>query len=67
MKNGKDKVDVVLNKEPDDGGRRRSKAAANKGLITRNLRLAYEEVTSEGVPDRFLQILQKIDEREGER
>ena len=62
-----DDMDAVLNKNPEDAGRRKGKASANKSLITRNLRLAYGEVTSEGVPDRFLQILGKIDRKEGER
>lgn len=69
MEDGKDDddMDAVLNKNPEDAGRRKGKASANKSLITRNLRLAYGEVTSEGVPDRFLQILGKIDRKEGER
>jgi len=36
-------------------------------LITRHLRLAYGEVTSEGVPDRFLEILNRIDDSEGKK
>lgn len=69
MEDGKDDddMDAVLNKNPDDAGRRKGKASANKSLITRNLRLAYGEVTSEGVPDRFLEILGKLDSKEGER
>lgn len=69
MEDGKDDddMDAVLNKNPDDAGRRKGKASANKSLITRNLRLAYGEVTSEGVPDRFLEILGKIEAKEGER
>ena len=69
MEDGKDDddMDAVLSKNPDDAGRRKSKASANKSLITRNLRLAYGEVTSEGIPDRFLEILGKIDQNEDER
>ena len=69
MEDGKDDddMDAVLNKNPEDAGRRKGKASANKSLITRNLRLAYGEVTSEGVPDRFLELLEKIDRKEGER
>ena len=69
MEDGKDDddMDAVLNKNPDAAGKRKGKASANKSLITRNLRLAYGEVTSEGVPDRFLEILGKIDRKEGER
>lgn len=67
MDDGKDDddMDAVLNKNPDDAGKRKSKSAATKGLITRNLRLAYGEVAGEGVPQRFLDILNKIDEKEG--
>lgn len=57
-----DDMDAVLNKNSDDAARRKGKSAANKSLITRNLRLAYGEVTSEGVPDRFLEILNRIDD-----
>ncbi|MEQ1819305.1 MAG: NepR family anti-sigma factor [Terricaulis sp.] len=69
MEDGKDDddMDAVLNKNPEDAGRRKGKASANKSLITRNLRLAYGEVQSEGVPDRFLELLEKIDRKEGER
>jgi hypothetical protein len=69
MDDGKDDDDMnaVLNKNADDAGRRKGKSAANKSLITRNLRLAYGEVTSEGVPDRFLDILNRIDESEGKK
>lgn len=69
MEDGKDDddMDAVLNKNPEDAGRRKGKASANKSLITRNLRLAYGEVTSEGVPDRFLDLLGQIDRKEGER
>ena len=69
MDDGKDDddMDAVLNKNSDDAGRRKGKSAANKSLITRNLRLAYGEVTSEGVPDRFLDILNRIDESEGKK
>lgn len=61
-----DDMDAVLNKSSDDAGKRKSKASANKSLITRNLRLAYGEVTSEGVPQRFLDILDKLDD-EGDK
>jgi hypothetical protein len=68
MDDGKDDddMDAVLNKSSDDAGKRKGKASANKSLITRNLRLAYGEVTSEGVPQRFLEILDKLDD-EGDK
>jgi Anti-sigma factor NepR len=67
MDDGKDDddMDAVLNKNSEDSGRRKGKSAANKSLITRNLRLAYGEVTSEGVPSRFLDILNRIPDGEG--
>jgi hypothetical protein len=66
MDDGKDDddMDAVLNKNADDDGKRKGRGSANKSLITRNLRLAYGEVTSEGVPDRFLEILGKMEESE---
>lgn len=69
MDDGKDDddMDAVLNKNPDDAGRRKGKAAANKSLITRNLRLAYGEVTNEGVPDRFKNLLDQLGEIEGKK
>ena len=69
MEDGKDDddMDAVLNKDPDDASRRKTKASANKSLITRNLRLAYGETLSEPVPDHLLEILGKIDRKEGER
>ena len=60
-------MDAVLNKSSDDAGKRKSKSAANKSLITRNLRMAYGEVAGEGVPDRFLDLLSQLDEREGKK
>jgi hypothetical protein len=69
MHDGKDDddMDAVLNKSTDDAGKRKGKSAANKSLITRNLRMAYGEVASEGVPDRFLDLLSQLDEREGKK
>ena len=69
MDSGKDDddMDAVLNKNPDDAGKRKGQSAANKSLITRNLRLAYGEVTGEGVPARFLELLGRIDESEGKK
>lgn len=60
-----DDMDAVLNKHPDDAGKRKGKAATHKSLITRNLRLAYGEVASEAVPQRLLDLLNKIDDGEG--
>lgn len=69
MDDGKDDddMDAVLNKNPDDAAKRKGKSAANKSLITRNLRLAYGEVTSEGVPDRFRDLLDQLGENEGKK
>lgn len=69
MNDGKDDddMDAVLNKSSEDAGKRKGKAAANKSLITRNLRLAYGEVTQEGVPDRFRDLLEQLGESEGKK
>ena len=65
MADGKDDddMDAVLNTD-DDTGKRKSNSAAHKSLITRNLRLAYGEVASEGVPQRFLDLLDKLGDAE---
>jgi len=69
MDDGKDDddMDAVLNKNSEDAGRRKGKSAANKSLITRNLRLAYSEVQNEGVPDHLLDILNRIPDGEGKK
>lgn len=69
MDHGKDDDDMaaVLNRHPEDALRRKGKAAANKALITRNLRLAYGQVADEDVPQRFLDLLGKVDESEGKK
>ncbi len=68
MADGKDDddMDAVLNTD-DDAGKRKSNSAAHKSLITRNLRLAYGEVASEGVPQRFLELLDKIGDAEDKK
>ena len=50
----------------NDGGKHRGKSpsATHKALITRNLRLAYGEVASEPIPQRFLDLLQQIGDAE---
>lgn len=61
---------VVTRKAPQDGGTQRPKRAhANnhKALITRNLRLAFGEVASEAVPDRFLELLGQLDNAEDKK
>jgi len=57
-----DEMDAVLNKSSDDASKRKSRSAANKSLITRNLRLVYGEVAGEAVPQRFLDLLNQIGE-----
>ncbi len=68
MADGKDDddMDAVLNTD-DDAGKRKSNSAAHKSLITRNLRLAYGEVASEGVPQRFLELLDKLGDAEDKK
>lgn len=68
--NGKDddEMDALLSKKPSNEGGAKSKSrpssANHKALITRNLRLAYGEVASEPVPQRFLDLLQQIGDAE---
>ncbi|HRE42938.1 MAG TPA: NepR family anti-sigma factor [Terricaulis sp.] len=47
------------------GGAAKSASSANKALIARNLRMAFGEVTSEPIPDEWLTLLSKIDEKTG--
>jgi hypothetical protein len=62
-----DEMDAVLNKNDAEAGKRKSKAATHKGLITRNLRLAYGEVAGEPVPQRFLELLNQIEDPEDDQ
>jgi hypothetical protein len=39
--------------------------AAHKALITRNLRLVYDEVAGEPIPDRIVHLLAQMDQKEG--
>ena len=39
-------------------------STAHKALITRNLRLAYDEVAGERIPDQMLDLLEQISARE---
>jgi len=62
----KDDMESLASKPapPQAGNGKRSPSAANKALITRNLRLAYGEVASEPVPDQLLDILKRLDKAE---
>jgi hypothetical protein len=65
----KDEMETLVSKKPPQEGKpsKGGTAANHKALITRNLRLAYGEVASEPVPDRFLNLLGKLDEAEGKK
>jgi hypothetical protein len=67
----KDEMETVVSKKPpQEASSDRSKKgppANHKALITRNLRLAYGEVASEPVPDRFLDLLSELDKAEDKR
>jgi hypothetical protein len=66
----KDEMETLLSKKPphNEGGAgekpRKPTAATHKALITRNLRLAFGEVASEPVPNRFLDLLDRLDTAE---
>lgn len=61
----KDEMETLVSKKPPEGVKTaKGASAASKALITRNLRLAFGEVASEPMPDRFLDLLGKIDEAE---
>jgi len=59
-----DEMDAVLNKSEAIAGKRKSKSATHKGLITHNLRTAYHQVENEPVPQHLLDILNKIEEED---
>lgn len=62
----KDEMENMVTKKspPRNGaGGAKSASAANKALIARNLRLAFGEVTSEPIPDEWLALLGKIEEK----
>jgi hypothetical protein len=67
----KDEMETVVTRKPPlDGGphkARKGTAANHKALITRNLRLAFGEVASEPVPDRFLELLGELDSAEAKK
>jgi hypothetical protein len=62
-----DDMDAILSKNDADPGKRKSKSATHKSLITRNLRLAYGEVAGEPVPDRFMELLNQIEDSEDDK
>jgi hypothetical protein len=65
----KDEMETLVTKKPLEGHAQkpRKTSANHKALITRNLRLAFGEVASEPVPDRFLDLLGKLDTAEGKK
>jgi hypothetical protein len=65
----KDDMEALAEKKPSQGGgdgrpKGKSPTAVQKALITRNLRLAYGEVVSEPVPQRFLDLLKELGDAE---
>lgn len=53
-------------KSPKGGGKPPAGPnTAHKALIARNLRLVYDEVAGEQIPDRILELLVQIDKQEG--
>jgi hypothetical protein len=65
----KNEMETLVSKKPPHlEGRiekpRKGTAAQHKALITRNLRLAFGEVASEPVPERFMDLLRRLDTAE---
>lgn len=59
-------MEALVSKKPPpqdgpDYGKSRPASATHKALITRNLKLAYGQVSSEPVPKRLLDILATLD------
>jgi hypothetical protein len=66
----KDEMETLVTKKPPhevSAQKPRKTSGNHKALITRNLRLAFGEVASEPVPDRFLDLLGRIDSAEGKK
>jgi hypothetical protein len=67
----KDEMETLVTRKPPQEGSaqrpRKGTASNHKALITRNLRLAFGEVASEPVPDRFLELLNKLDAGGGKK
>jgi hypothetical protein len=66
----KDDMETLMSKKPsgsDGGAPRKGPPSNHKALITRNLRLAFGEVASEPVPDRFMDLLERLDTAEEKR
>ncbi len=47
-----------------DGRHNGSTSAANKALITRNLRMAFDQIAGEPIPDRMLNLLEELSLKE---
>ncbi len=55
---------VVGRKPPHSGGAGKpagNSSATHKALITRNLKLAFGPVTSEKIPERWIELLDQLD------
>ena len=60
-------MEALAEKKPSrtgGDGKSKSPTAVQKALITRNLRMAYGEVASEPVPQRFLDLLEQLGDAE---
>ena len=61
---------IVGRKPPHSGGNGKppgKSSATHKALITRNLKLAFGQVTSEPVPERWLELLDQLDKAEDKK
>ena len=47
-----------------DGRHGGATSAANKALITRNLRMAFDQIAGEPIPDRMLDLLEELSLKE---
>lgn len=59
---------VSPNRPSEDGKAKKQRSgtstSAHKQLITRNLRMVYDQIAGEEIPPRILDLLQQIDESE---
>lgn len=65
----KDEMETLVTQKPLEANAQKPRKTSgnHKALITRNLRLAFGEIASEPVPDRFLDLLGEIDNAEGKK
>ena len=67
----KGEMDTIVGRKPPhstgNGKPPGRSSATHKALITRNLKLAFGQVTSEALPERWLELLDQLDKSEDKK